>query len=61
MANSRIYNRRQIANLVANGQTIIIFRNNVLRIPEAWKDRHPGGTLVLSHMIGRDATDEIDA
>jgi delta8-fatty-acid desaturase len=61
MANSRIYNRRQIANLVANGQTIIIFRNNVLRIPEAWKDRHPGGKLVLSHMIGRDATDEIDA
>jgi delta8-fatty-acid desaturase len=30
-------------------------------VSDAWKDRHPGGKLVLDHMIGRDATDEIDA
>jgi delta8-fatty-acid desaturase len=61
MVDSRIYTRRQIENLIAAGQTIIIFQNNVLRVSDAWKDRHPGGKLVLDHMIGRDATDEIDA
>lgn len=61
MFEGRIQTRRQIANLIANGQTIIIFQDSVLRIPDAWKDRHPGGKLVLDHMIGKDATDEIDA
>jgi delta8-fatty-acid desaturase len=61
MADSRIYTRRQIENLIAAGQTIIIFHNNVLRLNNGWKERHPGGKLVLDHMIGRDATAEIDA
>ena len=61
MVDSRIYTRRQIENLIAAGQTIIIFQNNVLRVSDAWKDRHPAGKLVLDHMIGRAATDEIDA
>jgi delta8-fatty-acid desaturase len=61
MVDSRIYTRRQIENLIAAGQTIIIYQSNVLRVSDAWKDRHPGGKLVLDHMIGRDASDEIDA
>lgn len=61
MAESRIYTRRQIENLIATGQTIIIFQNNVLRLNNAWAERHPGGRLVLDHMVGRDATAEIDA
>jgi delta8-fatty-acid desaturase len=61
MADSRIYTRRQIENLIAAGQTIIIFQNSVLRLNNGWKERHPGGKLVLDHMIGRDATAEIDA
>jgi len=61
MAGSRIYTRRQIENLIATGQTIIIFRNDVLRLNNGWAERHPGGKLVLEHMIGRDATAEIDA
>jgi delta8-fatty-acid desaturase len=61
MADSRIYTRRQIENLIAAGQTIIVFQNNVLRLNNGWKERHPGGKLVLDHMIGRDATAEIDA
>ena len=61
MANSRIYTRRQIENLIATGQTIIIFRNDVLRLNNGWAERHPGGKLVLEHMVGRDATAEIDA
>lgn len=61
MANNRIFTKREIENLIAEGQTIIIFQNNVLRVSNGWKERHPGGRLVLDHMIGRDATDEIDA
>ena len=61
MVDSRIYTRREIENLIAAGQTIIIFQNNVLRLNNGWKERHPGGKLVLDHMIGRDATAEIDA
>lgn len=61
MADTRIFTRRQIENLIAGGETIIIFKNDVLKINNGWKDRHPGGRLVLDHMIGRDATDEIDA
>lgn len=61
MSNNRMFTKREIENLIAEGQTIIIFQNNVLRVSNGWKERHPGGRLVLDHMIGRDATDEIDA
>jgi len=61
MLDSRIYTRRQIENLIAAGQSIVIFQKNVLRLNNGWKERHPGGMLVLDHMIGRDATAEIDA
>lgn len=61
MAHSRFFNRQQIEDLIAAGQTIIIFQNNVLKLNDGWKDKHPGGRLVLDHMIGRDATAEIDA
>ena len=61
MSASRIYTRRQVEELIAAGQTIIIFQNDVLRLNNGWKERHPGGKLVLDHMIGRDATAEIDA
>lgn len=61
MADTRIFTRREVENLIAEGHTIIIFQNDVLKVNNGWKDRHPGGRLVLDHMIGRDATDEIDA
>jgi delta8-fatty-acid desaturase len=61
MADSRIYTRCQIENLIAADQTIIIFQNSILRLNNGWKERYPGGKLVLDHMIGRDATAEIDA
>lgn len=61
MAASRIYTRHEIHNLIAAGQTIIIYHNDVLRLSNAWKERHPGGKLVLDHMVGREASAEIDA
>lgn len=57
----KLFTRPEIEALIAAGQTIIVFERDVLRLNDGWKDRHPGGKLVLEHMIGRDATDEISA
>ena len=54
----RIFTRREIEGLIAGGDNIVIKHNAVLRL-NAWKARHPGGRLVIEHMVGRDATDEI--
>lgn len=58
MDNARTWTRREIEGLIASGDSIVITKNTVLRL-NAWKDKHPGGDLVIQHMIGRDATDEI--
>jgi hypothetical protein len=36
----------------------VLHQNNVLRL-NAWQHVHPGGRLVIQHMVGRDATDEL--
>ncbi|KAK5117647.1 hypothetical protein LTR62_005070 [Meristemomyces frigidus] len=59
MAPDRIFSRREIEGLIANGDSIIITQNNVLRL-NAWHERHPGGHLVIRHMVGREATDELN-
>ena len=48
-----------VADLIAQGQTIVIYRDYVLRL-DSWLDRHPGGRLAILHMVGKDATDEIE-
>ncbi|KAL8690593.1 MAG: hypothetical protein Q9218_003997 [Villophora microphyllina] len=48
----------EIGALIAAGNIIVINKGNVLRL-NTWLDRHPGGRLVIQHMVGRDATDEI--
>jgi delta8-fatty-acid desaturase len=55
---SKIYTRREIEDLIANGRAIVILDNNVLKV-DAWLPYHPGGDKAIRHMIGRDATDEI--
>ncbi|KAL8922148.1 MAG: hypothetical protein Q9208_005343 [Pyrenodesmia sp. 3 TL-2023] len=50
--------RTDIEGLIAAGGIIVINDGNVLRL-NGWLDKHPGGRLVLQHMVGRDATDEI--
>ena len=49
-----------IAKLIAEGQTIVIFEDRVLQL-DSWLSKHPGGCLAIMHMVGRDATDEITA
>lgn len=59
MANPTTFTRRQIEGLIAKGDDIVIFDGTVLRL-NAWKDSHPGGAYVIQHMVGRDATDEMN-
>ena len=47
----------QIKALIADGQSIIIVDQKVLRV-DAWLPYHPGGHKPIQHFIGKDATDE---
>lgn len=58
MSRSRILSRRQIEGFIADSQLIVIYDNKVLRL-DKWVEKHPGGKLPILHMVGRDATDEI--
>lgn len=56
----RILSRREIEALIADGRSIIILDGKVLKV-DAWLKYHPGGQKPIMHMVGRDATDEINA
>ncbi|KAJ1975879.1 hypothetical protein H4R35_002948 [Dimargaris xerosporica] len=45
---------------VQAGQAVILFDQKVYRL-DSFMNRHPGGPLIIWHMIGRDATAEIRA
>jgi hypothetical protein len=55
-----LYSRRQIEGLIADGRKIIIVDHKVLKV-DAWLKYHPGGDKAILHMVGRDATDELNA
>lgn len=55
-----VYSRRQVEGLIADGRTIIIVDDKVLKV-DAWLKFHPGGDKAIQHMVGRDATDEVNA
>ena len=52
--------RQQIEAMIADGWTIVIVDGNVLKL-DAWLNYHPGGEKTIMHMVGRDATDEVNA
>lgn len=56
----KIISRRQVEGLIADGRAIIIVDQAVLKV-DAWMKYHPGGDKPIRHMIGRDATDEVNA
>lgn len=56
----KVYTRREIEKLIAEGRKIIIVNNKVLKV-DAWLKYHPGGDLAILHMVGRDATDEVQS
>ncbi|KAI4120622.1 MAG: hypothetical protein LQ338_006882 [Usnochroma carphineum] len=54
-----ILTRRQIEGMIADGKTIIIIDGSVLKV-DAWLEYHPGGDKSIRHVVGRDATDEVN-
>ena len=52
--------RDEVEALIADGGVVFIFRGFVIKA-NAWLKYHPGGQKSILHMVGRDATDEIDA
>lgn len=56
----QLYTRRQVEDLIAQGKTIIIVDQKVLKV-DSWLPFHPGGDKSIMHMVGRDATDEVNA
>ncbi len=59
MSRNRIFSRREIEAKIAGGDTVVICEGRVLQL-NTWLDKHPGGRLAVLHMVGRDATDEIN-
>lgn len=51
---------REVEQLIADGRNIIIMDQHVLKV-DAWMKYHPGGDKAIQHMVGRDATDEVNA
>ena len=52
--------RRQVEAMISEGRSIIVVDRKVLKV-DAWLKYHPGGDIAIKHMIGRDATDEVNA
>jgi delta8-fatty-acid desaturase len=55
-----LFSRREVEGLIAEGKAIIIVDQKVLKV-DPWIKYHPGGDCAIRHMIGRDATDEVNA
>lgn len=55
-----VMNTDDVEQLIADGRTIIILDKHVLKV-DAWMKYHPGGDKAIQHMVGRDATDEVNA
>lgn len=55
-----VLSREDVGQLIANGSKVIIVDQYVLKV-DAWIKYHPGGDLAILHMVGRDATDEVNA
>jgi cytochrome b involved in lipid metabolism len=59
MSRHEIISPAEIERRVAEGQPVVIYEGYVLHLGE-WIEMHPGGRLSILHMVGRDATDEIN-
>lgn len=50
---------QSIEQSISQGHLIVIHEGHALQL-DRWIDKHPGGRLSILHMVGRDATDEIN-
>lgn len=51
---------QDIERFITDGHTIVVYEGYALKL-DGWLSKHPGGRLPILHMVGRDATDEINA
>lgn len=58
MDRNAVLTARSIEAMIAEGHTVLIFGDDVLRL-DGWLAKHPGGRLPIMHMVGKDATDEM--
>ena len=52
--------RREVEDLISRGRKIVVVDGMVLKA-DTWLKYHPGGDKAILHMVGRDATDEVNA
>ncbi|KAM4057990.1 fatty acid desaturase domain-containing protein [Hirsutella rhossiliensis] len=52
--------RDEVEALIADGRKIVIYQDHALKV-DPWLPYHPGGDKAVLHMVGRDATAEIEA
>lgn len=57
---SKLLTPQDVRNRIANGEAIVIYEGLVLKL-DKWIDYHPGGDKAIFHMVGRDATDEMNS
>jgi delta8-fatty-acid desaturase len=55
----KILSRDEVEALIADGDLIVIHHDKALRLNN-WIQRHPGGDKAVLHMVGRDASEEMD-
>lgn len=51
---------RQVEGLIAEGRQVIVIDQHVLKV-DTFVKFHPGGNKAIQHMVGKDATDEVNA
>lgn len=56
----KVFTQNEIIELIDNGKVIVIYKRHVLNL-SSWIYKHPGGRLSIQHMIGKDATDQMNA
>lgn len=59
MAQHNIIPPAEIQSRITEGEPIVVYEGYVLHLGQ-WINTHPGGRLAILHMVGRDATDEIN-
>lgn len=59
MGRDQLLTTRDVETLLFKGKHIVVMDGNVLQL-DNWLDDHPGGCLVIQHMVGRDASNEIN-
>ena len=60
LGREQVLSRSCVESLIAEGKKIVIVDGMVLKV-DAWLPFHPGGDKAILHMVGKDATDEVNA